>query len=77
MSELLKMCVATMLYAREVGSSSGPGTQTFFGRLKGELLSADTLMLGVPGGLYLLQNNILFIALSHVRAEAWLCADGV
>ena len=70
-SELIKTFVATLLYAREVGS--GGRGESFCGRLKAELIDnwRDTMMLGVPGGLYLFQNNILFIALSHLDAATY------
>mmetsp|Transcript_9599 Transcript_9599/g.10935 ORF Transcript_9599/g.10935 Transcript_9599/m.10935 type:complete len:360 (+) Transcript_9599:131-1210(+) len=39
--------------------------------LKTELIHFDTVKLAVPGLLYTLQNNLLFIALSHLEAAVY------
>ena len=58
-----------ILYAREEDNDG----VTFIGKLHRDLVAnwKDTMMLGVPGALYLAQNNILFIALSHLDAATF------
>jgi len=70
MAELVKIVASTVLYAREEDGADG---KSFASKLHHDLIEnwRDTLMLGVPGALYLAQNNILFIALSHLDAATF------
>ena len=70
MAELLKVAASTLLLDRE---QEGGGLQPFGARLKADLVDnwRDTAMLGVPGCLYLVQNNIIFIALSNLDAATY------
>eukprot|EP01046_Picozoa_sp_COSAG06_P057792 COSAG06_NODE_11385_length_1518_cov_1.317829_1_plen_231_part_10 len=76
MSELVKVTASVALLAREEAGKPGgtvSGGASFAAKLKVDLIDnwRDTAMLGVPGCLYLFQNNIIFIALSHLDAATF------
>lgn len=76
MSELVKVCASVVLLAREQANdanSTVSDAKSFGAMLKRDLIDnwKDTAMLGVPGCLYLFQNNIIFIALSHLDAATF------
>mmetsp|Transcript_8264 Transcript_8264/g.10750 ORF Transcript_8264/g.10750 Transcript_8264/m.10750 type:complete len:350 (+) Transcript_8264:85-1134(+) len=67
MSELFKFWIAIAgTYNETLGLP-----KTFFEHLKHELIHPDTIKLAVPGLLYTIQNNLLFIALSHLEAAIY------
>lgn len=75
-SELVKMCASVLLLAREQAADQSSPVRDgkgFAAKLKHDLIDEwkDTAMLGVPGCLYLFQNNIIFIALSHLDAATF------
>lgn len=45
--------------------------------IKNEVLHIDTVMIGVPGLLYVVENNLLFIALSHISVGVYEVTDQV
>ncbi|PAA74495.1 hypothetical protein BOX15_Mlig026239g2, partial [Macrostomum lignano] len=69
MAEAVKLLTCLLLVAREHGFSA----RLTIRDLRTELLVnwQDTLKLAVPAGLYTLQNNLLFIALSHLNAALY------
>ena len=69
MSELVKLFSCLWLVFREEGSS--------FDRLKGALHDTivkqpmDTLKVCVPSMVYVIQNNLLYVAASHLDAATY------
>ncbi|KAM7541311.1 hypothetical protein Aperf_G00000038833 [Anoplocephala perfoliata] len=66
MSEVVKLiiCVGLVLFAEEGGSIRG-----FFSNIRTNLLTdwKDNLLIGVPGVIYAIQNNLVYIAVSHLN----------
>jgi len=66
MAELMKLGVsAAMVYRERLESND------FSGYVLSEIMNVDTLKLSVPGLLYTIQNNLLFIALSNLDAAVY------
>lgn len=65
MAELVKLLISLVGVYREEGASR------WLGVVMAELRHHDTAMLGVPGLLYVLQNNLLFVALSNLQAAVY------
>ena len=67
MAEVLKVVVSVLA----VIQSNALNVQTAIGQIRTELRHPDTLKLAVPGLLYLIQNNLLFVALSNLDAAVY------
>uniref|UniRef100_A0A7S3LKD9 UDP-N-acetylglucosamine transporter n=1 Tax=Aplanochytrium stocchinoi TaxID=215587 RepID=A0A7S3LKD9_9STRA len=67
MSELFKFIIAITGTFHESSSIS----KGFIAHLKDEIFHVDTIKLAVPGLLYTVQNNLLFIALSNLEAAIY------
>ena len=66
MSETFKMAIALVgVWMQSRGGSHYVQT------LHDEIYHPDTIKLAVPGLLYMIQNNLLFIALSHLEAAVY------
>ncbi|XP_071842332.1 UDP-N-acetylglucosamine transporter-like isoform X1 [Apostichopus japonicus] len=70
MAELLKITACLILVFRGEG---GMNCSNFLAVLNNEILQKpwDTLKLAVPSGLYTIQNNLLFLALSNLDAATY------
>ena len=66
--ELLKLTVSTWLLMREETSDLGV-VDVLRTKVLGDPI--DFLMLGVPAGLYVVQNNLAYIATSHLDAATY------
>lgn len=49
----------------------------FLKRVKNEILHIDTVRIGVPGILYVIENNLLFVALSNLSVAVYEVTDQV
>ncbi len=66
-SEALKFVAALVLEFLTTGSDVGEFTR----RMKAEIMNVDTIKLSVPGILYTIQNNLLFVALSNLTVAVY------
>ncbi|VDL60640.1 unnamed protein product [Hymenolepis diminuta] len=75
MSEVVKfiVCVGLVWLVEEKGSIRG-----FFSNIHTNLLTdwRDNLLIGVPGVIYAVQNNLVYIAVSHLNPSVFQCAFG-
>jgi len=66
-SELLKLITASLLeYIFETKSN-----ESFYNKMYSEFFNIDTVKLAVPGILYVIQNNLLFLSLSHLSVAVY------
>jgi len=64
LAEVLKVIICLGVIAHENPS-------TFFSGLRGMIFSTDALKLAIPSGLYAIQNNLLYVALSNLEAAPY------
>ncbi|CAK9025953.1 UDP-N-acetylglucosamine transporter (Golgi UDP-GlcNAc transporter) (Solute carrier family 35 member A3) [Durusdinium trenchii] len=66
-AELLKFLAALALeYALET-----PSGESFLDKMRSEFFNVDTVKLSVPGILYCIQNNLLFVALTNLSVAVY------
>ncbi|GAB5354466.1 hypothetical protein AAMO2058_000121200 [Amorphochlora amoebiformis] len=68
LSELLKVAGASMLVARDAGGFDGAKRQIY---REVFVKRSETLKMMVPATLYAIQNNLLFVALSHLDSAVY------
>lgn len=78
LSKVLKLAISLLIelwHQFEKRRLSTEELNLFFLKIKNEILHIDTVRIGLPGILYVVENNLLFIALSNVSVGIYEVTD--